>query len=290
MKKAIFALALAATLGGCQSAEETSREQQVIDSLQQELDQNSQTINEFFSSYNRIQENLDYIKQQENIITVRSSDPEQAVAAQDQINQDVALIYERMRENSQQLQTMQNALKNSNLKVAEFERMVAQLNREIQERQREIEQLRTELGQKNIIIAELELGVENLSGAVDSMAEVNQQNEQQIAQQIEQINRVYYAVGTKEQLIAKGVITREGGFIGLGRGTELAADLDKGHFQVGDRTQLQSVPINAKSAEVVTTHASASYFLDGEDPIRALVITDAQKFWTTTPFLVIITK
>lgn len=285
-KHAIFVLILAVFFAACGSETDESQtispEQQTIDSLQQVVDNQNETINNFFESFNSIQENLDLIKEKENIISVTSKDPEVQADAKDRINEDIVLIYELMQENKRELENMKASLRQSNLKITEFERMVANLTEEIEVRDEQIAELRQDLENKNIHIEDL---TENL----DSLAAESEMKSEVIEEQISELNTAFYIYGTRKELEEKEVITRTGGFIGIGRMNTLMEDFSTEDFKKIDITQTTSIPVFSEEIDIVTTHPSSAYNLakDGET-IDSLVITKPDDFWSVSKYLVIV--
>ena len=92
------------------------------------------------------------------------------------------------------------------------------------------------------------------------------------------------------RLIEQKVITKEGGFVGLGRILKLMEDFNKDYFTKIDITELKEIPLNFKKVKLVTTHPSSSYTLKGEEPIEKIVINDATEFWSASKYLVILVE
>ena len=96
-----------------------------------------------------------------------------------------------------------------------------------------------------------------------------------------------HAGGAKE-LKEKGVLTKEGGVVGIGAVNKLNTEgLSKDQFTVVDVTATPEIAIGAKKAKLATSHPASSYRL--EDGTR-LVITDADKFWSVSKYLVIVVE
>jgi hypothetical protein len=114
---------------------------------------------------------------------------------------------------------------------------------------------------------------------------------EEIGTQTDKMNTAYYCFGTSKELKEKGVLTKEGGFIGIGKSEKLAADFNKDYFTKIDITLMKSVDLKSKKAKLVTTHASDSYKLEGDKTsVDKLVITNAEKFWASSKYLVIVVE
>ncbi|MCU0615518.1 MAG: hypothetical protein MUD17_00285 [Gemmatimonadaceae bacterium] len=115
-------------------------------------------------------------------------------------------------------------------------------------------------------------------------------------------NRVYWTVGTKRQLLDRKLIREEGGsrmllVTRLGETLVPARDLDPSFFSVGDRRELQSIPLPRadKSYRIVSRHDAALVEAerkesDGSFRGASVRITDPARFWATSPFLIIVEK
>jgi len=106
----------------------------------------------------------------------------------------------------------------------------------------------------------------------------------------EEVNKAYYAYGTKKELKSNGVITKEGSFIGLGGAKKLKSDFNDEYFERIDILQSTEIKIEGKRPKLITSHPSSSYTLDEGDGMNTLNITDPEKFWGATKYLVIVVQ
>jgi hypothetical protein len=116
-----------------------------------------------------------------------------------------------------------------------------------------------------------------------------QEATQESAVKTEKLNTAYYAFGTSKELIKNNVLTKEGGFIGLGKTQKVKEDFNKNYFTKVDVTALSEIPLGAKKAKLVTTHPGGSYRIDGADgKAEKLVITNTEDFWSASKYLVVV--
>ena len=108
----------------------------------------------------------------------------------------------------------------------------------------------------------------------------------------EKLNTAYYAIGTAKELIKQNVLTKDGGFIGLGKSTKLKANFNTAYFTKVDVTTLKEITIGSKKAKVISTNPADSYSFEGEQgkKITNLLINDPAAFWATDRYLVIVTE
>ena len=95
-------------------------------------------------------------------------------------------------------------------------------------------------------------------------------------------------VGHKKDLVKKGVLNKEGGFIGMGKVVELNTQLDPNFFTKIDISQTKEITIHGDKVKVVSSHPADSYKLvEGSASIDKIVILDADKFWSISKYLII---
>lgn len=108
--------------------------------------------------------------------------------------------------------------------------------------------------------------------------------------QEEKLNTAYFCFGTSKELRDQGVISKEGGFIGLGKTTVLSDDFNQEYFTKIDITLETKIDLMTEDAKVVTNHPKGSYELvKNDDVVEKLKITNPKEFWSASKYLVIVT-
>ena len=286
MKKYCLIILVALVAFGCDptNTDEYKKLKAQNDSLATVTGKNDETIIDFVSSLNEVQQNLETIKQKENIITVNTTGGvEKKEDIKAQINQDIQTIYELMQDNKATIKKLNKRLKKSNVKIKELEEMLALLTRQMKDKDLEIEQLKAQLEKLNIV-------VEDLMATVDTLSNENENKQKVINDQTDEINTAFYVYGSAKELKDHQVITKEGGFIGLGRMEKLMEDFNKEYFTKVDIRKLKSIPIFKKKARLITTHPSDSYRFYGEKKVDSLIIINPKKFWTASKYLVVVVE
>jgi chromosome segregation ATPase len=255
------------------------------DSLAVAAGQKDESIINYIRDFNDIQGNLDSIKQAQKIISLNttSTNGELNQNAKDKIMSDVQLIVNLMQKNKNQIASLSKKLKKSNLRVKELEAMLENLNKEIQEKDIEIGQLKDKLSQ-------LDIQVKNLTASVDTLSTENKIKSQIIEEKTTALNTAYYIIGTYKELSAKNILTKEGGFIGLGKSKTVSRDFNREAFTKIDITKFKSLQINKKKAKMLTVHPSSSYKFEGTGKVDNLVITNYEDFWNSSKYLVILVE
>ena len=262
-----------------------------VDSLTVQAEQKDATINEFFESLNQIEENLKLITSKEQQISTEvrnnGTNNELPKDGRERIAKDIIDINRIMSENHSQLAALTKKLKASNMKVAEFEKMIKDMTRRIEERDSTIQTLRDNLEVLNF-------SVDSLTIALSGLDSVNKELTEQLEQQHVQINEAWYAFGSKKELIENQIISRTGGFLGIGKHNELKEDMLLDYFTKISIETTNEIPIFAtkKGVEFVTKHPTDSYELttNDEGAIVSIKITDKTKFWRQSRYLVVIIK
>ncbi len=237
----------------------------------------------YIESFNQIQANLDSIKQAEMLISQNTAGNGEIQADQKvQINRDINMIYDMLRKNKETIADLKSKLKKSGGKVTELEKMIDRMSQQIDEKDAQVAQLTAQLENMNIQIDVLTSDVGRLSAEGEAKS-------QTITEQTTALNTAWFVVGTKRELLDHNVISREGGFIGIGKDNKLKKDFDRSYFTTVDITKFNSIPLSKKKATLITTHPSASYKMYGtEKASDSLVITNPKEFWSISKYLVIL--
>ena len=104
----------------------------------------------------------------------------------------------------------------------------------------------------------------------------------------EEMNTVYYAYGTANELRDNHVIEKKNGFLGIGRKTELKDDFNDEYFTELNATKANVLFIEGKDSRFITYHPRSSYILTEEGVRTKLEILDASEFWKISKYLVVI--
>ncbi len=294
MKKFLFALVIPVILmgAGCnQQNEEVAMLKAKNDSLLAISIAKDSMVNDFVNTFNDIQSNLDSIKMKEKIISkTAGGSSEMKTRSRDQINSDINEIYKLQLDNRAMLASLRSKLKNSGIHTAQLEQMIENLSLQIEEKDVQIAQLKDDLEKVNIQVTDLTTRVGHLSSNVDSLNTVNTEKQKVIEDRTAELNTAYYVVGTTNYLKENKIVTKEGGFIGLGRTKELTPEIDKSSLTKVDITELSAIPIMKSKVTVLTKHPKNSYRLTGKNLSDSLVITNQKEFWSLSKVLVVNVK
>jgi DNA repair exonuclease SbcCD ATPase subunit len=240
-------------------------------------------IVDFISSLNEIENNLAEIKERENVITsnFQKGNMEINNNIKDQIMGDIDLINNLLLENRVKMTALNSKLKKaeqaSNIKIKGLEKMIEGLAVRMQQKDGEIATLHTQLAEANqqlmVLFEEYNLRIKELG---------KQENK---------LNTAYYCYGSAKELKEQGVISKKGGFIGIGKTAKLSEDFNKKYFTQVDIRMFNHIDLMSEKVKVVTNHPTDSYQIEGEDgKAEKLVILDSDEFWSSSKFLVLVVE
>lgn len=282
MKKLIFLILVIPLMFGCNSKQkELEAMQAKYDSILSIGFTKDTALYGYIKSFNSIQATLDSIKQAEMLISQSTAgNGELQPDQKEQINRDINMIYDMLKKNKQTIADLKAKVRKSGGRVTELEKMIDRMAQQIEEKDAQVAQLTEQLEKMNIQIEILSSDIENLTAEGASKS-------QTISEQTTALNTAWYVVGTKRELLDHNIITREGGFAGIGTNKKLKQDFSKDYFTVVDITLLRSIPLTKKKASLITTHPTQSYKMYGEKVSDSLVITNPREFWSVSKYLVI---
>jgi len=292
MKRIHFFFALVAVslvFASCKTYEE-ERDAALLanDSLQSIIDNKDAELDSLFSTLNEIEENLASVSARYNAVQeLRRANVEGQPTVKSQINDQIASIEKLMSANKQKVAALQAKLNASNQESAKLQELLSHQEERIAAQESQIAQLLTELENSKVVIRKLNQDVSDLTVA-------NQEKDRTIQGHIADANRAYYIVGQYAELRDAGIVSKSGGFIGIGTSLQPNSNLPVEKFTQIDRTKVTTIQINMRKAQVVSKHPENSYELvmDENDSrmVSYLRILNPAKFWEQTRFLVISTR
>ena len=111
---------------------------------------------------------------------------------------------------------------------------------------------------------------------------------QKMEQQEREKRRVRYLVGNKSELDRSKAIKKTGGILGVGGTLKLSDKLDDSYFQAADYVILKEISLGHTSkVNLITTHPKGTYFIVETPGEKFLKVTNPEKFWSTSKYLVV---
>lgn len=275
------------TMASCYQAERESL-QRANDSLMSVIQTKDSEMDSLYAIFNQIEENLANINASYNTVQqLRRNNMESGANVTSEIKSQMENIENLMAENKKKIASLQGQLSKQGKTSAELQELVNRQEQRITEQENRIAELLTELENNKVLIKKLNQDVSDLTAS-------NEEKDQYISLQTAEANKAYYIVGTYKELSEAGIVSKEGGFIGIGRRQETIGNMPVDKFVQIDRTKATTITVNMKKATVISKHPENSYELvmDENDSkvVAYLRILNPAKFWEQTRYLVISTK
>jgi hypothetical protein len=256
------------------------------DSLTDKITTRDSVIGEWITTFDDIEKNIAMIKEKEHIISINSSNNELSKDKRQKVLDDIQYINSLLEQNKQKIASLNAQLKKSGGTIKALQNKIAELEASVKQSEIEISDLKSTLVSKNFEIEQLNTQNSDLKNTIV-------QNEEKITKQTYEINKAFYACGTYKQLKAKGLLTKKGGFIGLGKTKSLPGSFSDSSFVQIDITKTKSIPVNSKKAKLISDHPANSYqfIRDKDNKIESIEIKDPALFWKISKYAVVeITK
>jgi chromosome segregation ATPase len=279
----VIAATLLASVYGCKNNEkEIADMQHKQDSLVSVINEKNTSVDEFLKEYSEIETNLDQVARKGNMISENIKDRELKGTQKERINESIQAINQLMDQNREKLAALNRKLKSSNNKNSQLEKMIEQLNQDMVTKDAELVALNEQL-------AGLNTKVDQLTVSLDTMRTINTAQSQTISDQTTAMHTAYYIEGKSSELKDLNVINKEGGVLGVGKTMKMNSNVDNSKFTKIDYTQVSTISVNSKDAKIITTHPMDSYTWEKEqNKVVSLKISDPNKFWSQSKYLVIV--
>ena len=168
--------------------------------------------------------------------------------------------------------------------VAEYEKTITDLQASAEKQRAEFQ---TALDHKSAEVA-------TLNGEVDTLVQVRNNLDDQVHTLTAQKNTAYYVIGTREELIKKGILVEEGhkSFLLVGsRPVAPARQLDPSAFTKIDRLTDRTIQLPQGTYQIVSRQNPA--FAESEKRADgklsgSLTIDQPEQFWAPSQFLIIV--
>lgn len=291
----LFATVLAVVLAATSCVENSSKYKQLqaqLDSLQGNYGTQKTQLNEVFSVLNEVEEGLKEIRQKEDLLAVESQKDGIDVPESQRVRimEDVYAVKDAINRYKEKIEQLK---KDSSLKSVEFKKKLNALHKELEEKSRAIETLQNQLKEKDLIISQKEQTIDSLEHQASDLKEditVLTGEKEELKDKVDSQDRAlfsaYYIVGSKEELIEAGVISKGGLF----KSSKVSYEAEKTSFIKIDYREISTINTNAQKAKVLSNHRKGTYSIEDVDGEAIINISDPEGFWEQTKYLVIQTQ
>lgn len=279
MKKAIPFILFLGFLASCGSENNAQKQEQKQDSILQA--QQDSLLNIFKEELDAIDQKISEAGSSQGLFEDDSLEGQ--VLSRERIIQKVEALDNMLSEKQSRLNDIYNRMRESKVKNDKLEQMIQSMQDRLAQREKQIDEMM-------VMLAEKDLEIEDIKARVDSMRQQNIGLTEDLIQMEDQMHEVYYIVDESKALKEKGIITKEGGLLGIGGTKQLdVSKLDNQLFKSADMRDLNEVLLYSKKARLITNHPEGSYeWIEAEDgSIDKLDITDKEAFWKASDYLVV---
>jgi len=291
MKHLLFILPITVIFFSCGNPELEKKLQQLEKEnaelnaeLENEVSDKEEVAIQFNKKIQEIEESINELDLQQGALKIDLlGGIENTETSKDRILIKIQLINTMLEQNNSKLRSLAEQLAKSNYKIVGLQQSIEELQERLANKDTEIAGLKKEL-------VELNYEIDDLNVTVDSLTFIAELQKEVLQIQRDELETAYYCYGTKKELKENNIITREGGLIGLGKTTKLSKDFNQEYFEKINIKQITEIPLAIKKAKIITNHPSESYELVGEERVEKLIITDVDKFWEASKFLVIVVE
>ncbi len=255
-------------------------------SLTDKITARDSVISEWIMTFDDIEKNISLIKEKQKIISLNSSNGEISADKRQKVLEDIKYINTLLEQNKKKIASLTAQLKKSGGTIKALQDKITGLEAAMKQNEAEISELKTALIDK-------EFEVEQLNTQMSVLNDTLAKKDEVISTQTNELNKAFYAIGTFKELKEKGLITKEGGFIGLGKTKSLTGNIPENVFTRIDITQAKFILVDAKSAKLISDHPAGSfeYVRDENKRIKTIEIKDPAEFWKVSRYAVVeITK
>lgn len=253
-------------------------------------------VNDMARTFQAIESSLTFVKNKRNELSIANK--EGVENEKEAILADIKLMNEMLEESSKKINSLNERLKSSGIQINSFKNRIAQLRDEIEQQNTSIASLEKSIEERDYQIEEqqqqialLDEKVAVLETDISQKEDSLEQTTQVLTQKENELNKAYFATGTFKELKENGVVTRDGGFLFLGRNEKLQDNLNENYFTELDKRDTDVFPIFSKKAEIISEHPDSSYsYIYDDKQIAYLKIENPDEFWKITKYAVIEVK
>ena len=218
-------------------------------------------------------------------------------AVQDRVERQATLlriqqVIARLNESEAKLDAAETRAKSARTQNARLLAQIATYKKTIEDLKTAAEQQRVE---NEAIIAEQRSQIALLAGQVDTLDKERHTLRGSVASLVNYKNTVYYAIGTKDELLNRGVVTKEGSKFLIFGGTRLepARDINTSAFTAIDKTQTLSIALPRIDKKYKIISRQSPTFLAGDvnpkGEVKGVVeIVSPEEFWSTSKYLILV--
>lgn len=251
-----------------------SCKRKAIEQLNQKNQELTNLANERDSIINQLVASFDEL---ENALGIdnRESDAGQ------RIKQDIEHLKDLLENNDSKYKSLQRIIANSRNERSSFNSRLDSLNSTITTKNNQIAGL-------NRNIADLKTQLDTQQVRINRLVALSTSQNSEMNEMVTKMNTAHFAVGNSKDLKEKEIIVKKGGFLGLfGRVKKLNPQFNRDDFKTVDIQTDTVIALEGDKVNLVTAHPSDTYNIVDSSEVKLLEITDPDKFWAASRYLVV---
>jgi len=245
-------------------------------SLEKDVKEYTYVFNHMGQSLNKIEsKEADHIQQ----IKTKLNNEENA-----KVNDNIAKFNSILQSNQQEVDELKKQARHSAFRAAELQRNVDRITSLLHEETAKTTALQSEVATKDSILsvltAQLRLSTSELNDTKKQLAA----QAGLVAKYEDELFFGYYITGSKSELNQKKVLTKAG----LCKTILFQEDVNKANFtkiNILETTEIK-LPTSVKG-KILSSHPKSSYKFEKQGDDKVIQITNSEKFWSITKYLVI---
>lgn len=251
------------------------------DSLESIIEAKEAELNDVVGTMNEILAGFEEINLAEGRIVKNADDVERDRSGE--IEENMNFIRRTLAVNKERIALLESQLAASGAKSSKLAATIDNLNRQLEAKQSEIAELEAELREKEILLSEQSSDIADLQQTQTELIGEGQRARATIEAQDRDLHRSWYVFGTKKELKSQRILD-DGEVLTQG-------SYNEAYFTEVDTRNLTELKLYSKGAKLLTSHPEGSYVL-ARDAQKEYVlrITDAERFWSVSRYLVIQVK
>jgi uncharacterized coiled-coil protein SlyX len=241
------------------------------DSLSASFERATNTINEIQSNLEEIEGGLS------GQLFSGGEMPKNAEDRRTQIINSISNMKRQIEADKKRISDLEAQLAKSSVKIKGIESLVAKLKASLADKEKIVAELTTKLGiSEETLLAERQLSAEEIAKRDKEIAE----KQATILAQEKDINTIFYAFGTRKDLIDKKIISREGGLLGLGKVSTLQKSTDLDKYRTFSLVEVDGIsfPYTKNGYSILSNQTASSYKVERAGDSYILKVTNKELF------------
>lgn len=244
--------------------------------LKERIKEKDLIIKESLIFFSDIERSLNEIAIKENEIRLKSESKESTPEDKEWIKSQIASLKSLAEQSVKKMNNLAIKLNNSQIKIEELQDLLEEYALDMQSKNELVSDLEDLLSKKDAEYARLFDEYDKTTEIIDYLED--------------EINTVYYAVGTEKELIDNRVIVKNDGLLGFNKKIEIAEKVNDKYFDKINKYKKTEIKVELSKIKLISLHPTSSYIIENKDGVSVIKISNPAEFWKLSKFLIILAK